>query len=104
MRRRLIFASWRIKKEVDAAPVRVVNIIETLAQGRDFVADGPDSADDVEAWVRYTVLIPKSLHDKIERFRTELSRVTRMSRADATRQLIDYGVDHHPRPRKKTGS
>jgi hypothetical protein len=30
--------------------------------------------------------------------------VTRMSRADATRQLIDYGVEHHPRPRKKAGS
>ena len=69
----------------------------------DFVADRAEIPEDVETWVRYTVLIPKSLHDKIERFRTEVSRVTRLSRADATRQLIDYGVDHHPRPRKRAG-
>ena len=75
-----------------------------MIENDDFMADEPESADDVETWVRYTVLIPKSLHDKIERFRTEISRVTRMSRADATRQLIDYGVDHHPRPRKKASS
>ena len=67
----------------------------------DFVAGRAEIPEDVETWVRYTVLIPKSLHDKIERFRTEVSRVTRLSRADATRQLIDYGVDHHPRPRKR---
>ena len=75
-----------------------------MIENDDFMADEPDSADDVETWVRYTVLVPQSLNDKVERFRTEVSRVTRMSRADATRQLIDYGVDHHPRPRKKAGS
>ncbi len=71
-----------------------------MIENDDFMADEPDSADDVETWVRYTVLVPKSLNDKIERFRTDVSRVTRLSRADATRQLLDYGVEHHPRPGK----
>ena len=103
MRRRLIFASRRIKKRLTRRRCEELTSSKHW-QGGDFVADGPESANDVEEWVRYTVLIPKSLHDKVERFRTEVSRVTRMSRADATRQLIDYGVDHHPRPRKKAGS
>jgi hypothetical protein len=71
-----------------------------MIENDDFMADEPDSADDVETWVRYTVLVPKSLNDKIEHFRSDVSRVTRVSRADATRQLLDYGVEHHPRPRK----
>jgi hypothetical protein len=76
-----------------------------MIENDDFMADEPDSADDVETWVRYTVLVPQSLNDKVERFRTEVSRVTRMSRADATRQLLAYGVTHHPRPGKdETGS
>jgi hypothetical protein len=74
-------------------------MIERLTQD-DFTADEPDSANDVEEWVRYTVMIPQSLHDKVESFRTDVSRVTRISRADATRQLLDFGADHHPRPRK----
>ena len=71
-----------------------------MIENDDFMADEHDSADDIETWVRYTVLVPKSLNDKIERFRTDVSRVTRLSRADATRQLLDYGVAHHPRRRK----
>jgi hypothetical protein len=71
-----------------------------MIENDDFMADEPESADDVETWVRYTVLVPQSLNDKVERFRTEVSRVTRMTRADATRQLLDYGVEHHPRPSK----
>jgi hypothetical protein len=71
-----------------------------MIENDDFMADEPDSADDIETWVRYTVLVPKALDDKIERFRSDVSRVTRISRADATRQLLDYGVEHHPRPRK----
>ena len=71
-----------------------------MIENDDFMADELDSADDVETWVRYTVLVPTSLNDKIERFRSDVSRVTRISRADATRQLLDYGVEHHPRPRK----
>jgi hypothetical protein len=70
-----------------------------MIENDDFMAGEPDSADDVETWVRYTVLVSKSLNDKIERFRTDVSRVTRLSRTDATRQLLDYGVEHHPRPR-----
>jgi hypothetical protein len=75
-----------------------------MIENDEFMADEPDSADDVETWVRYTVLVPKTLNDKIERFRTDVSRVTRLSRADATRQLLDYGVAHHPRPRKDEAS
>jgi hypothetical protein len=57
-------------------------------------ADSPFAFRDVVHAVqcRRQSLIPKSLHDKIDRFLTGVSRVTRISRADAMRQLIDYGV------------
>jgi hypothetical protein len=57
-----------------------------------------------EQWVRYTVLVPLSLHEQIEQFRADTRRVTRTRRADAVRQLLDYGVRNHPRPdRRESG-